>query len=159
MLALLQRINGGKVVVDGKTVAECEGKGLLVLLGVTHDDDRTDAELLAEKLVKLRIFPDENDKMNLSVNDVGGGIIVVSQFTLYASYRKGNRPDYMNSARPEVAEPLYEYFIECVKERNPNVSHGIFGADMKVSLLNDGPVTMQLDSAVLRGPKREKNEL
>ncbi len=154
MLALIQRINGGKVTVDGKVVAECGGKGLLVLLGVTHTDTRTDAELLADKIAKLRIFSDENDKMNLSVTDVGGGIIVVSQFTLYASYRRGNRPDYMNSAHPSVAEPLYEYFAEYIKKYTDRVSHGVFGAHMEVSITNDGPVTIQLDSDVLKGPKK-----
>ena len=154
MLAMIQRINGGKVVVEGECVAECEGKGLLVLLGVTHEDTKTDAELLADKIAKLRIFSDENDKMNLSVTDVGGGIIVVSQFTLYASYRKGNRPDYLNSAHPSVAEPLYEYFTEYIKKYTDKVSHGVFGAHMEVSIMNDGPVTIQLDSEVLKSPKR-----
>lgn len=154
MLALIQRINGGKVTVDGSVVAECEGKGLLVLLGVTHTDTRTDAELLGDKIAKLRIFSDENDKMNLSVTDVGGGIIVVSQFTLYASYRRGNRPDYMNSAHPSAAEPLYEYFTEYIKKYTDKVSHGVFGAHMEVSITNDGPVTIQLDSDVLKGPKK-----
>lgn len=154
MLALIQRINGGKVTVDGKVVAECGGKGLLVLLGVTHTDTRTDAELLGDKIAKLRIFSDESDKMNLSVTDVGGGIIVVSQFTLYASYRRGNRPDYMNSAHPSVAEPLYEYFTEYISKYTDKVSCGVFGAHMEVSITNDGPVTIQLDSDVLKGPKK-----
>lgn len=154
MLALIQRINGGKVVVGGETVANCDGKGLLILLGVTHTDTKTDAELLADKIAKLRIFSDENDKMNLSVTDVDGGIIVVSQFTLYASYRKGNRPDYLNSAAPAVAEPLYEYFTEYIKKYTDKVSHGVFGAHMEVSIMNDGPVTIQLDSEVLKAPKR-----
>lgn len=154
MLALIQRINGGKVTVDGRVVAECGGKGLLVLLGVTHTDTKTDAELLGDKIAKLRIFSDENDKMNLSVTDVGGEIIVVSQFTLYASYRRGNRPDYMNSAPPAMAEPLYEYFTEYIKKYTDKVSHGVFGAHMEVSITNDGPVTIQLDSDVLKGPKK-----
>lgn len=154
MLALIQRINGGKVTVDGRVVAECGGKGLLVLLGVTHTDTKTDAELLGDKIAKLRIFSDENDKMNLSVTDVGGEIIVVSQFTLYASYRRGNRPDYMNSANPSLAEPLYEYFTEYIKKYTDRVSHGVFGAHMEVSITNDGPVTIQLDSDVLKGPKK-----
>ena len=98
MLAVVQRINGGEVVVCGKTIAKCDGLGLLILLGVTHEDTEEDARLLGDKIAKLRIFSDENDKMNLSVTDVDGGIIVVSNFTLYASYRKGNRPDYMNSS-------------------------------------------------------------
>ena len=119
---------------------------LLVLLGVTHGDTKTDAELLADKIAKLRIFSDENDKMNLSVTDVDGGIIVVSQFTLYASYRKGNRPDYLNSAAPSVAEPLYEYFTEYLGKYTNKVSPGVFGAHMEVSLLNDGPVTLVVDT-------------
>ena len=154
MLAMIQRINGGKVVVEGECVAQCRGKGLLVLLGVAHGDTRTDAELLADKIAKLRIFSDENGKMNLSVTDVGGGIIVVSQFTLYASYRKGNRPDFLSSAHPSVAEPLYEYFTEYIKKYTDNVSHGVFGAHMEVSITNDGPVTIQLDSEVLKGSKK-----
>lgn len=154
MLGLVQRINGGEVRVGGETVAKCEGKGILVLLGVTHTDTREDAEMLADKIAKLRIFSDENDKMNLSVTDVDGGIIVVSQFTLYAAYRKGNRPDYMNSADPSLAEPLYEYFTEYIGKYTEKVSRGVFGAHMEVDIVNDGPVTMQLDSEVLRGPKR-----
>lgn len=154
MLALIQRIKGGNVVVEGEKVAECEGKGILILLGVTHTDTKTDAELLADKIAKLRIFSDENDKMNLSVTDVDGGIIVVSQFTLYASYRKGNRPDYLNSANPALAEPLYEYFTEYIKKYTNKVSHGVFGAHMEVSIMNDGPVTIQLDSEVLKGSRR-----
>lgn len=154
MLAMIQRINGGRVSVGGECVASLDGCGLLVLLGVTHTDTEEDARLLADKIAKLRIFSDEGGKMNLSVTDVSGGIIVVSQFTLYAAYRKGNRPDYMNSAHPSVAEPLYEYFIEYIKQYTERVSHGVFGAHMEVSITNDGPVTMQLDSEVLKGPKR-----
>ena len=154
MLAIIQRINGGEVVIEGKTVAKCDGLGLLVLLGVTHEATEEDARLLGDKIAKLRIFSDENGKMNLSVLDVDGGIIVVSNFTLYGSYRKGNRPDYMNSAHPTVAEPLYEYFAEHMKSHTPKVETGVFGADMKVKITNDGPVTMQLDSNVLRQPKK-----
>ena len=154
MLAIIQRINGGEVVIEGKPVAKCDGLGLLVLLGVTHEDTEEDARLLGDKIAKLRIFSDENGKMNLSVLDVDGGIIVVSNFTLYGSYRKGNRPDYMNSAHPTVAEPLYEYFAEHMKTHTPKVETGVFGADMKVKITNDGPVTMQLDSNVLRQPKK-----
>ena len=148
MRAIVQRISQGKVSVDGEVIAEC-GQGLMVLLGVTHGDTKEDADLLADKIAKLRIFSDENDKMNLSVTDVNGGIILVSQFTLYASYRKGNRPDYMNSASPDVAEPLYEYFAERLRTHTDNVSTGQFGAHMMLDFINDGPVTIIIDSSEL----------
>ena len=153
MRAIVQRISQGKVSVDGEIIAQC-GRGLMVLLGVTHGDTREDADLLADKIAKLRIFSDENDKMNLSVTDVDGGIILVSQFTLYASYRKGNRPDYMNSASPDVAEPLYGYFAERLKTHTPKVSTGQFGAHMMLDFVNDGPVTIPMDSDVLKQPKK-----
>jgi len=156
MIAVVQRIAEGKVTVDGTVIAECSGKGLLVLLGVARGDEENDAVLLADKIAKLRIFSDENDKMNLSVTDVDGGIIVVSNFTLLASYRKGNRPDYMNSADPETAEKLYEFFTEYIKKYTEKVTHGQFGADMKVSIINDGPVTIPMDSNVLKQPKNSK---
>ncbi len=154
MRAMIQRISEGRVTIDGQVVAECDGKGLLVLLGVTHGDTEAEAEALAEKIAKTRIFSDENDKMNLSVTDVDGGILVVSNFTLYASYRKGNRPDYMDSAPPSLAEPLYEYFISRLRAMTPKVGCGVFGADMKVSITNDGPVTFQMDSDILKQPKK-----
>ena len=154
MLAMIQRIAPGRVTVGDEVLAECPGKGLLILLGVTTEDGEEDAALLADKIAKLRIFSDDEGKMNLSVTDVGGGVIVVSQFTLCASYRKGNRPDYLAAARPEQAIPLYEYFVSRMRTVVPEVSTGRFGADMQVELVNDGPVTMQLDSAVLKQPKR-----
>ena len=154
MLALIQRIARGAVSIDGETVAACEGAGLMVLLGVTHGDTEEDADLLADKIVKLRIFSDEDDKMNLSVLDVGGGILAVSQFTLYASYRKGNRPDYLNAAPPEVAEPLYEHFVARLRTHTDRVGCGRFGEHMMLDFVNDGPVTIPMDSAVLRQPKR-----
>ncbi|MBO7403992.1 MAG: D-tyrosyl-tRNA(Tyr) deacylase [Clostridia bacterium] len=154
MLALLQRISEGRVTSEGELLAECPGPGLLILLGVTTEDTEEDAVLLAEKIVKLRIFSDEEGKMNLSVTDVGGGVIVVSQFTLCAAYRKGNRPDYLAAARPEQAIPLYEFFTARIREHVENVSTGRFGADMQVAIVNDGPVTMQLDSNVLKQPKK-----
>ena len=154
MLALIQRISRGEIVADGVMTAHLEGPGILVLLGVENGDTEDDAGLLAAKIPKLRIFSDENGKMNLSLNDVGGGLIVVSNFTLCASYRKGNRPDYMRSAPPAEAERLYEHFISLEKAECGYVGSGVFGADMKVSITNDGPVTMQLDSAVLKGSRR-----
>jgi len=156
MIAVIQRIAGGSVSVEGEIIARCEEKGLLVLLGVAAGDEEKDAQLLADKIAKLRIFSDEDGKMNLSVTDVDGGIIVVSNFTLLASYRKGNRPDYMNSADPETAEKLYEYFTEYIKKYTEKVSHGQFGADMKVAIVNDGPVTIHMDSEVLKQPKSAK---
>ena len=154
MLAMIQRIARGRVLEDGEILADCPGKGLLILLGVTTSDTEDDSRLLAEKIAKLRIFSDEEGKMNLSVTDVGGGVIVVSQFTLCASYRKGNRPDYLNAARPEQAIPLYEDFVARMRALVPSVSTGRFGADMQIELVNDGPVTMQLDSEMLKLPKR-----
>ena len=154
MLALIQRIARGKVTSEGEVLAECPGKGILVLLGVTTEDTEEDGRLLAEKIAKLRIFSDDEGKMNLSVTDVGGGVIVVSQFTLCASYRKGNRPDYLTAARPEQAIPLYEDFTARMRTLVGSVSTGRFGADMLVEIVNDGPVTMQLDSGVLKQPKR-----
>ena len=154
MLAMIQRIARGRVTSDGEVLAECPGKGLLILLGVTTEDTEEDGRLLADKIAKLRIFSDEEGKMNLSVQDVGGGVIVVSQFTLCASYRKGNRPDYLAAARPEQAIPLYEDFVSRMRAVVPEVSTGRFGADMQVEIVNDGPVTMQLDSNVLKQPKR-----
>ena len=154
MLALIQRISQGRVTSEGELLAECPGKGLLILLGVTPDDTEEDGRLLADKIVKLRIFSDEEGKMNRSVTDVGGGVIVVSQFTLCASYRRGNRPDYLGAAPPSIAEPLYEAFVRRVREQVKDVSTGRFGADMQVAIVNDGPVTMQLDSRVLKQPKK-----
>ena len=154
MLAMIQRIARGRVTAEGEVLADCPGKGLLILLGVSTEDTEEDGRLLADKIAKLRIFSDEEGKMNLSVQDVGGGVIVVSQFTLCAAYRKGNRPDYLAAARPEKAVPLYEDFVSRMRGYVSEVSTGRFGADMQVELVNDGPVTMQLDSGVLKQPKR-----
>ena len=154
MLALIQRISRGRVTSEGEVLAECPGAGLFILLGVTTEDTEEDGRLLADKIVKLRIFSDEEGKMNRSVQDVNGGVIVVSQFTLCASYRKGNRPDYLAAARPEQAVPLYEDFVARMRASVGHVSTGRFGADMQVEIVNDGPVTMQLDSNVLKQPKR-----
>lgn len=149
MIALLQRVTGASVAVDGNIVGECRN-GLLILLGVIDGDGEEDAAVLADKIYKLRIFEDENGKMNLSAADIGGDALVISQFTLAADYSHGNRPDYLKAALPETARPLYERFSALLSERlNGRVQTGVFGADMKVSLVNDGPVTIIMDSAVL----------
>lgn len=153
MIAVLQRVDDASVTIDNVVTAET-GIGLMILLGVSMEDQEKDAELLAEKIVKLRIFEDDDEKMNRSVLEVGGEIMVVSNFTLMAAYRKGNRPDYMHAAPPEKAEPLYEYFISCLNKQIPVVKHGVFGADMKIRITNNGPVTIVMDSNVLKQPKR-----
>jgi len=153
MIAVLQRADEASVEIDNEITAET-GMGLMILLGVSVEDEEKDAELLAEKIVKLRIFEDEEGKMNRSVTDVGGEIMVVSNFTLLAAYRKGNRPDYMQAAHPDVANRLYEYFIACLEKTTPVVKHGVFGAEMKIRLTNNGPVTIVMDSNVLKQPKR-----
>ena len=145
MRALLQRVAWAKVEVGGERVGET-GPGLLVLLGVTHGDGPDEVAFLARKVSKLRVFNDAEGKMNRSVVDVGGGALVVSQFTLYADARRGNRPSYGDAAAPEQAETLYESFIERLKASGLPVASGRFGADMKVNLLNDGPVTILLDT-------------
>ncbi len=153
MKAVLQRVKSASVSVDGVTVGAC-GNGFLILLGVAGGDTETDAELLAAKIVKMRVFKDENGKMNRSVTDIGGELLVISQFTLLANYRHGNRPDFLASAKPEEANRLYEYFKQLLKRDVPHVEAGIFGADMQVSLVNDGPVTIVMDSKDLMKPER-----
>ncbi len=152
MKAVIQRVANASVVVDGNTVGSC-GRGYLILLGVAEGDTETDAELLSRKIAALRIFRDENDKMNLSVKDIDGEALVISQFTLLANYRHGNRPDFLASAKPEEANRLYEYFKTLLSRELRRVESGIFGADMKVSLVNDGPVTICMDSEVLKKKK------
>lgn len=150
MKAVLQRVSYAKVTVEGKVTGEID-RGLAILLGVAEGDSELDADLLAAKIAKLRIFCDENDKMNLSLLDVGGGAIVVSQFTLMANYKKGNRPDYLAAAAPDEANRLYEYFIgEFEKILGKTVGRGVFGADMAYEIHNDGPVTIVMDSEVLK---------
>lgn len=156
MKAVLQRVKRASVAVDGETVGEC-ADGLMILLGVAQGDERSDAEALAAKILKLRIFNDENGKMNRSVTDIDGEMLVISQFTLLANYAHGNRPDYLESAPPSVANELYEYFVSLVKPALRHVGTGIFGADMKVELLNDGPVTIVMDSKILN-KKREQTK-
>ena len=149
MRVVLQLTSFCKVEIDGITTADID-KGFLLLLGVKNGDTEHDAIKLANKIVGLRIFNDENDKMNLSLADVGGKVVVVSNFTLYADCSHGRRPSFIGAARPEVSEPLYEFFCEKLREKGVEVQTGEFGADMKVSLLNDGPVTLVIDSEDLK---------
>ena len=144
MKIVLQRVSEASVKVDKKIVGSIE-KGYLILLGISDDDTEEDIQKAVQKISKLRIFSDENGKTNLSISDIGGEILVVSQFTLYADCRKGNRPSFIGAGKPEYAKELYEYFIEYSKDYFRKVEHGIFGADMKVSLINDGPFTVILD--------------
>ncbi len=148
MIAVIQRVNRAKLYSDGKFTAEME-KGLYILLGVINGDEERDAVALAEKISKLRIFTDDNGKMNLSVNDVNGEVMVVSNFTLGANYIHGNRPDYLNSAKPEKANSLYEFFKSEMKARVRRCTSGVFGADMKTELETDGPVTIVMNSDIL----------
>jgi D-tyrosyl-tRNA(Tyr) deacylase len=146
MKIVLQRVSEASVTVDHQKVADIQ-KGLLILVGIEDLDTQEDIDWLAGKIIKMRIFGDENDVMNCSVQDVDGDIIVVSQFTLHASTKKGNRPSYIKASKPEFAIPMYENFVESLeKEFQKKVQTGIFGADMKVNLLNDGPVTILIDS-------------
>ena len=153
MTAVLQIVKNATVYADGSLSGEI-GKGLYILLGVENGDCERDALLLADEISKLRIFADDNGKMNLSVNDVHGEVMIVSNFTLGANYAHGNRPDYLNSAKPDVAIPLYEYFIKLMSERVGKVATGKFGADMQTSMVTDGPVTIVMKSEVLSGGKK-----
>ena len=146
MIAVIQRVSESSVTIDGKVKSKI-GTGLLVLLGIEEADGREDIEWLAKKIVNLRIFPDEQEVMNKSLLDVGGELLLVSQFTLHASTKKGNRPSYIKAARPETALPFYEEAIRVIAvELGKSISTGTFGADMKVSLINDGPVTLIMDT-------------
>jgi D-tyrosyl-tRNA(Tyr) deacylase len=145
MRAVVQRVTRGRVTVDGRVTGEIE-KGLVVLLGVAKDDTKADADYLAAKIVALRIFDDDAGKMNLSVKDIGGGLLVVSQFTLYGDVRRGLRPSWSDAAPPEIAEPLYDYFVESSRKLIQPVETGSFRAMMEVELVNDGPVTLILES-------------
>ena len=153
MIAVLQRINSATVYADGE-FSGTVGAGLYILLGVEKGDERLDAELLAEKISKLRIFCDENDKMNLSVMDIDGEAMVVSNFTLAANYSHGNRPEYFSAASPSEANGLYEYFVSLLSKKVRHVATGKFGADMRTELSTDGPVTIVMNSTVLRGGKK-----
>lgn len=145
MKAVIQRVSESSVKVDGKLVGEI-GKGLMLLVGIDENDEKTDADWLVQKILNLRIFGDEDDKLNLSVQDIKGEILCISQFTLIADYKKGNRPSFIKAARPEKAIPLFDYFKEEIAKSGLKTESGIFGADMKVSLINDGPVTVVMDS-------------
>lgn len=148
MRALVQRVSHASVTIDGKIHGQI-GQGFLVLLGITDGDTMDDAVYLADKTVKMRVFTDENDKMNRSLADVGGGLLIVSQFTLYANCKKGRRPEFLSAARPEAAIPLYEKFVALCREKGFHTETGEFGAYMQVESLNDGPLTIILDTDAL----------
>ena len=146
MRFVIQRVKEARVCVEGKIIGQI-GKGFLLLLGISNTDTQEIADKMVNKLIHLRIFEDENDKTNLSIKDVGGELLVISQFTLYADCKKGNRPSFIRAGDPEMANQLYEYILTQCKLQVPDTQHGEFGADMKVSLINDGPFTVLLDSA------------
>ena len=146
MRTVIQRVTNASVTVEAKVVAEIQ-KGLLVFVGIEEADTQEDLDWLVTKITQLRIFNDENEVMNLSVQDIDGDVLVVSQFTLHAATKKGNRPSYIKAAKPDIAIPMYERFVKALESKlGKKVPTGIFGADMKVLLLNDGPVTIQIDS-------------
>ena len=146
MRIVVQRCSRAEVRIDGRIAGQIN-RGFLLLVGITDSDTQSTADLLAKKIARLRVFEDEQGKMNLSLNDVGGSILSISQFTLYADCRKGNRPSFIRAARPEIASPLYDYLNEVLREQyGLHVETGRFGADMKVDFINDGPVTILLDS-------------
>lgn len=150
MKAILQRVSQARVVVDSVVKGKIE-KGFLILIGVENGDDKSDADVLADKIAGLRIFTDDNDKMNLSLADVEGSVLVISNFTLCADCSHGRRPSFMAAARPEFAEPLYDYFCQKMLSNGiQKVEKGVFGADMQVSLVNDGPVTIEINSKDLK---------
>lgn len=148
MRAVVQRVSRGAVAIDGEKISEI-GKGFVILLGVSKEDSEADLAYLVDKISGLRVFEDENSKMNLSLTDVGGAALVVSQFTLYGDCRRGKRPSFSTSAPAEVARDLYEKFIIALRAKGIEVKTGVFQADMEVSIINDGPVTIMLDSSKL----------
>lgn len=154
MKAVLQRVTAAQVDIDGETVGKI-GRGFLILLGVAQGDTEADLERMLAKILRLRVFEDDNGKMNRSVQDIGGELLVVSQFTLLANYKHGNRPDFLGAAPPSEAERMYELFLTRAAQAVP-VQHGRFGADMQVSLCNDGPVTIVMDSEVLKPASGQK---
>ncbi len=145
MRAVVQRVKGASVTIDGTEISRI-GKGLMVLLGITETDTEEDIEYICDKVINLRIFEDEDEKMNLSLSDVNGEVMLVSQFTLYGDARKGRRPSFIQAAKLEISLPLYEKTIECFKQKGINVACGEFGADMLVEIKNDGPCTILLES-------------
>ncbi|MDG4652073.1 D-aminoacyl-tRNA deacylase [Chryseobacterium arthrosphaerae] len=145
MKIVIQRVSEASVKVDGKIVGEI-GKGLMLLVGIDENDEKPDADWLVQKVLNLRIFGDEDGKLNLSVKDISGEVLCISQFTLIADYKKGNRPSFIKAAKPDKAVPLFDYFKEEIAKSGLKTESGIFGADMKVSLINDGPVTIVMDS-------------
>ena len=157
MIAVLQRVKRAAVIVEGETVGAC-GEGLCILLGVAKGDTEEDARALAQKIADLRIFTDENDKMNLSLKDIDGEALVVSNFTLLAAYKKGKRPDYFGAAAPDEANHLYEYFCSLLDGQIKHVGRGIFGADMEIDMACNGPVTIVMDSNVLLKKKESDGE-
>lgn len=148
MRFVIQRVNEASVKVEGEVIGEIK-KGFLVLIGISHEDTKEVADKMIKKLIGMRIFEDENGKTNLSLEQVDGELLLISQFTLYADCKKGNRPSFTKAGAPDMAEKLYDYIIEECKKSVPKVECGLFGADMKVSLLNDGPFTVLLDSSDL----------
>ena len=150
MKFVIQRVTHASVTVDRDVLGKIE-KGFMVLIGIEDSDTQTVADKMISKMLGLRIFEDEEGKMNLALKDVGGGLLLISQFTLYADCKKGNRPSFVKAGKPDMAEPMYEYIIEKCREQIKNTQKGQFGADMKVELLNDGPVTIVLDSHELMG--------
>lgn len=157
MKALIQRVDRASVTVDGEIKGEI-GKGFLILLGVTEADTDREVTMLVDKITKLRIFSDENDKTNCSIQDVGGAMLVISQFTLCADCRKGTRPSFSHAAKPDEANRLYELFLAKCRETVPQVECGVFGAHMQVELLNNGPFTVMLDTDDLKKPRNAKGD-
>lgn len=145
MKVVVQRVSEAHVKVDEEIVGKI-GKGFMLLIGIDENDERTDADWIVQKILNLRIFGDENGKLNLSIKDIAGEILCISQFTLISDYKKGNRPSFIKAAKPEKAIPLFEYFKTELSKSDLKIESGIFGADMKVSLINDGPVTIVIDS-------------
>ena len=145
MKFVIQRVKNASCTVDNEVIGSID-KGFCVFIGVSNEDTKEIADKMIKKLIGMRIFDDENDKINLSLADVDGSLLLISQFTLYADCKKGNRPSFVNAGKPELANSLYEYIIEKCKEQVPNVQTGSFGADMKIALVNDGPFTIVLDS-------------
>ena len=154
MKAVLMRVQRASVTIDGRETRSI-GRGFLILLAVTHDDTEAQAVKLADKLCSLRLFEDADGKINLTLDEVGGEIMIVSQFTLYGNCRKGRRPEFLSAARPEIAIPMYEKFVEICREKGYHVETGEFGAYMEVESLNDGPFTLIVDSADLDAPNKQ----